>query len=74
MIIHSLKELGSFIKTERKNQGLTQTQLAMASGVGLRFIVDLENGKQTLHFGKSLLVISTLGIDILAEKRKYSNS
>ncbi|MDR2425892.1 MAG: helix-turn-helix domain-containing protein [Endomicrobium sp.] len=57
MIINSLKKLGSFIKTERKNQGLTQTQLALASCVGLRFIVDLENGKQTLHFGKDLLVI-----------------
>ena len=43
-------------------QGLTQPQLAMACGTGVRFIVDLEAGKETCQLGKALNVIQTLGL------------
>ena len=36
----------------------------MTAGTGLRFIIDLERGKPTCHFGKALKVLSTLGIKI----------
>ncbi len=42
--------------------GLTQAELALASGTGMRFLSDLENGKPTCQIGKTLTVLKTLGI------------
>ena len=67
--IGSAKELGALIMHERKAQGLTQTQLAGLSGVGITFLSNLENGKQTAELGKTLNVLATLGLDLLAERR-----
>lgn len=57
----SVAEIGQMIRTERKAQGLRQDDLAAASGVGLRFIVDLERGKETVQLGKVVAVLATLG-------------
>ena len=54
-------KLGQIARIERKAQGLRQDELAAASGVGVRFIVDLEAGKPTLQLEKALLVLLTLG-------------
>jgi hypothetical protein len=43
---------------------LRQDQLAGAAGVGLRFIVDLEAGKQTAQIGKALQVLAALGCSL----------
>ena len=67
--IGSARELGELIMHERKAQGLTQTQLAGLSGVGITFLSNLENGKQTAELGKTLNVLATLGLDLLAERR-----
>ena len=57
-------EIGQKIKITRKKQGLTQPTLAMVAGTGLRFIVDLEAGKNTCQIGKVLQVLSALGMNI----------
>ena len=44
--------------------GVTQKDLAMTSGTGLRFIIELEQGKATCQLGKALTVLQTLGIKI----------
>lgn len=62
-------DLGALIRTERKRQGLTQTDLAGLSGVGITFLSQLENGKETAEIGKALNVLATLGIDLFAESR-----
>lgn len=67
--ISNTEELGKLIMHERKAQGLTQTQLAGLSGVSITFLSNLENGKQTAELGKTLNVLATLGIDLLAERR-----
>jgi y4mF family transcriptional regulator len=41
--------IGEFIKKERKTVKLTQRELALKAGVGLRFIRDVEQGKTTLR-------------------------
>jgi len=56
--------LGKIVRSERKAQKLKQAELAAVSGVGIRFIVDLEAGKPTVQLGKVLQVISTLGCDV----------
>jgi y4mF family transcriptional regulator len=60
-IIKTTKELGTEMRKARKLLGLTQSQLALAAGVGIRFIVDLESGKPTLRLEHVLRVIDTLG-------------
>ncbi|MEY5026023.1 MAG: hypothetical protein RLZZ244_1551 [Verrucomicrobiota bacterium] len=55
-------ELGSLIKKRRRQLRLKQPDLALASGTGVRFISDLENGKETCQIGLSLKVLSTLGL------------
>ena len=67
MRIKNIKDIASKIKDERKKQNLTQTQLAGLCNVGLRFIVDLEAGKETCQIGKVLLVLDVLGIDLITE-------
>ena len=58
------KELGMIVQKTRKAQGMTQPQLAMACGTGVRFIVELEAGKETCQLGKALLVAQMLGLNI----------
>lgn len=60
-LIRSPKELGSHLRSARKALRLTQPQLALASGVGVRFIVDLEAGKPTVQLENILRVIDALG-------------
>jgi y4mF family transcriptional regulator len=58
------ESIGRLIRSTRKALGVTQRDLAMTSGTGLRFIIDLEKGKPTCHLGKVLSVLHTLGIKI----------
>lgn len=62
--IRSPQQLGDALRSARKQLGLTQSQLALAAGVGVRFIVDLEAGKPTLRLENVLRVIDTLGGEI----------
>jgi HTH-type transcriptional regulator/antitoxin HipB len=55
------EQLGDALRAARKQLGLTQPQLALAAGVGVRFIVDLEAGKPTLRLANVLRVIDALG-------------
>jgi len=62
--IRSPQQLGDALRAARKQLGLTQPQLALAAGVGVRFIVDLEAGKPTLRLQNVLRVIDALGGEI----------
>ena len=57
-------KLGLLIRQTRKDQGLTQLQIAAVSGVGVRFIRELEQGKASCHMGKAFTVLAMLGLDI----------
>lgn len=62
--MNQIEHLGQLIKTTRKSQKLTQEQLAATAGVGVRFIRELEQGKESCHIGKVLLVLTMLGLDV----------
>ena len=66
----TVKEIGLIIQKNRKAQGMTQPQLAMACGTGIRFIVDIEAGKETCQIGKVLMVLQMLGISIALNEPK----
>ncbi|MBV1692044.1 helix-turn-helix transcriptional regulator [Novosphingobium sp. G106] len=61
-------DVGALIRDERKAQGLRQDELAAASGVGLRFVVELERGKPTVQFGKVLAVLGALGCTLVVAR------
>jgi len=62
--IRSSQQLGNALRVARKQLGLTQPQLALAAGVGVRFIVELEAGKPTLRLEHVLRVIDALGGEV----------
>src|SRR6202162_215572 len=53
---------GSLIRSRRKALKMRQDQLARATGVGRRFLIDLEAGKPSCQLGRSLLVAQALGL------------
>ncbi len=60
-ITHAI-DFGKLIRATRKKAKLTQADLAAASGVGNRFVRELEKGKPSCQLEKSLLIASMLGI------------
>jgi len=61
----SAEGIGKKVKAQRKLLGMTQAELALVSGTGVRFISDLENGKESCELGKTLKVLKNLGIELL---------
>jgi HTH-type transcriptional regulator/antitoxin HipB len=59
------QQLGQSIRNTRRQLRVTQRSLALTSGTGLRFIIDLEKGKPTCQVGKVLAVLNTLGIEVV---------
>ena len=56
--------LGEQVKKRRRQLGMNQSDLALVSGTGKRFISDLENGKESCQIGKALRVLADLGIEV----------
>ena len=56
-----MKKLSQFVKERRKSLGLTQQDLSFKAGVGLRFVRDLEQGKESLMIDKVNQVLSLFG-------------
>ena len=72
--ILSAQALGDIVRQQRKRQGATQVELASLCGVGVRFISDLENGKQTIEMGKVLQVLNSLGLELAIQPRGWTHS
>jgi len=62
MEVHKIEDISTLVKKRRKELNLTQAECAAFCGVGNRFFSELENGKQSLHLGKVLQVLQTLGL------------
>lgn len=60
--------LKDFIKSKRKSLRLTQKELAEKAGVGLRFLRELERGKETLKMDKVNQVLSLFGYELGPQK------
>ncbi len=64
-----MTKISSFIKYHRKKQGLTQEELANKAGVGVRFIRELEQGKETLQLDKVNHVLAMFGFNLAPAKQ-----
>ena len=58
-----MNNLSSTVKSLRKQFNLTQEDLSLKSGVGLRFVRDLEQGKQTLRLDKVNQLLVRISVD-----------
>ena len=63
-VIRNSRELGKVVRQRRKTLALTQAALAAVAGVGVRFVSELERGKQTAEFQRVLNVLHVLGMDL----------
>lgn len=63
-----LGKLAEYVKSMRKEYGLTQEDLSAKSGVGLRFVRDLEQGKRTLRMDKVNCVLNLFGAELGVER------
>lgn len=62
-------EIGRLVRIRRRDTKLRQDELASISGVGTRFLSELENGKASLELGKVLQVLQTLGLELSLTQR-----
>lgn len=67
-----MTEIASFIKYHRKRLSLTQEELANKAGVGIRFIRELEQGKETVQLDKVNQVLSLFGYTVSPTKLNIS--
>ena len=59
----TMNPIAEFVKTNRRKAGLTQKEFAMRSGLGLRFVRDLEQGKATVRMDKVNVALHMFGME-----------
>ena len=67
-----LNPIASFVKEKRKKLNLTQIELAEKAGVGIRFIRELEQGKETLQLNKVNQVLRLFGHEAGPVKKSFT--
>ena len=70
----NMSTIGNYIKQERKKVGLTQEEFAMRSGLGLRFVRELEQGKETVRLDKVNQALAMLGKEAVPGNKEVINS
>ena len=60
--------IGDFVKEKRKELGLTQEEFAVRSGLGLRFVRELEQGKKTVRLDKVNQALHMFGAEAVPGK------
>ena len=65
-----MNRIAEFIKTSRKAAGLTQEEFAMRSGLGLRFVRELEQGKETVRLDKVNVALAMFDMEAIPGKKE----
>lgn len=65
-----MNNLSTTVKMLRKQYNLTQEELSLKSGVGLRFVRELEQGKETLRFDKVNQLLDFFNYEMVATQKK----
>ncbi len=65
-----MNTISKFVKEERKKAGLTQEEFAMRSGLGLRFVRELEQGKKTMRLDKVSQALAMFGMEAVPGKKE----
>jgi y4mF family transcriptional regulator len=64
-----MNTIGEFIKIKRKEAGLTQEEFAIRAGLGLRFVRELEQGKETVRLDKVNQALAMFGMEAVPGRR-----
>ena len=64
-----MNRIAEFIKTNRKEAGLTQEEFAIRSGLGLRFVRELEQGKETVRMDKVNEALAMFGMEAVPGRK-----
>lgn len=64
--------IGEFVKQQRKQLGLTQKEFAMRAGLGLRFVRELEQGKETLRMDKVNQALDMFGMEAVPGEKSQN--
>ena len=64
-----MNKIAEFIKTNRKEAGLTQEEFAIRSGLGLRFVRELEQGKETVRMDKVNEALAIFGMEAVPGRK-----
>ena len=70
VIMYSMSRIGEYIKEQRKKAGLTQEEFAFRSGLGLRFVRELEQGKETVRLDKVNQALAMFGCEAVPGKKE----
>ena len=62
--------IAEYIKKQRKLLGLTQEEFAMRSGLGLRFVRELEQGKETVRMDKVNQALAMFGMEAVPGRKR----
>ena len=65
-----MNPIAAFVKKSRKEAGLTQEEFAMRSGLGLRFVRDLEQGKTTVRMDKVNFALGMFGMEAAPARKE----
>ncbi|MBQ8666316.1 MAG: helix-turn-helix transcriptional regulator [Lachnospiraceae bacterium] len=68
-----MNTISEYVKTERKKAGLTQREFALRSGLGLRFVRELEQGKETVRLDKVNQALAMFGMKAVPGKLEREN-
>ena len=60
-----MNKIAQFVKTHRRAAGLTQEEFAMRSGLGLRFVRELEQGKKTVRLDKVNIALGMFNMEAI---------
>ena len=64
-----MNRIAEFIKTNRRAAGLTQEEFALRSGLGLRFVRELEQGKETVRMDKVNVALAMFGMEAVPGRK-----
>jgi y4mF family transcriptional regulator len=67
--VNDALQIGQLVRERRKQAGLTLKDAAAMSGVGVRFLSELERGKPTLQIGLAIRVLQLFGLELHVEQR-----
>lgn len=71
--VENVKEIGAIIRSFRKSHQLTLEKVSGITNISMRFLSELERGKETAELGKALSAINKLGLEVIIQPRGYAS-
>lgn len=66
-----MNPIAKFVKVNRRAAGLTQEEFAIRSGLGLRFVRELEQGKETVRMDKVNIALAMFNMQAIPGKKEH---